>query len=272
MTKITIKENDTPPASGVIQFSGSRYSVDENSVSATVTLVRSGGSFGTLQVQLNSSDNTALAGTDYQSVDQLVSFAEGETSKVIQIMIVDDAHYEGDKTFYLTLSNSSNSESIGTLAEAEVVIVENDPTPPSGVISFHNSSLAVAESVEEVKLTLVRTGGAYGTVSVELDVAASTNLDSDEYHITPRNFIFEQGETTKTFVVSITNDAEVEQLEQLVLTLKGNSSALGNPSSFILSVSDDDAGRRENMNLGGSSIDWSIGLMLLLYCRRRRFR
>ncbi|MDT5063794.1 MAG: hypothetical protein QOH63_4253, partial [Acidobacteriota bacterium] len=68
---ISVKEG------GALQFSSATYSVNESGGSATITITRTGGSAGTATVLFSTSNGTALAGQDYTTVSQTVTFNNG---------------------------------------------------------------------------------------------------------------------------------------------------------------------------------------------------
>lgn len=60
-------------------------------------------------VQVDTRNETALAGLDYQGVHQLVSFAPGTTSATISVPIYGNTLFQPDRAFEINLSNSSNA-------------------------------------------------------------------------------------------------------------------------------------------------------------------
>ena len=71
---------------GVISFSNSQFSVNENGIPVTqVTLTRTGGSTGAVSATINVSNGTATAGNDYIQTPVIVTFAHGETSKTVNL-------------------------------------------------------------------------------------------------------------------------------------------------------------------------------------------
>ena len=54
-------------------------------------------------------DGTAQAGADYTAASGTLTFAVGETSQTVSIVVLDDAHDEGEETFTLTLRNPSGA-------------------------------------------------------------------------------------------------------------------------------------------------------------------
>lgn len=80
--------------------------VAENAGNVNVRLTRSN-SRNAASVNFFTTDGTAIAGADYTTVSQLVRFNPGESSKTIQIPIIDNATGEEDETFNLNFSNPS---------------------------------------------------------------------------------------------------------------------------------------------------------------------
>lgn len=112
---------------GVLTFDRSDYSINEDGTKiVNVTVNRTGGSDGNVSATINLTDGTAKAGEDYNSSPITVSFADKETSKTIEIPIVNDAVYEPTETVNLTLSNPTNGATLGSQATASLSILDND--------------------------------------------------------------------------------------------------------------------------------------------------
>lgn len=97
--------NVTVNQSQVIQLSSPTYSVNESGGAATLIITRSGNTSGTATVNYATSDGSAVQKSDYIIKLGTLQFAAGETSKTLQIPIIDDAYVEGDEQFTVTLSN-----------------------------------------------------------------------------------------------------------------------------------------------------------------------
>ncbi|MBE9564470.1 MAG: hypothetical protein IMF17_04425, partial [Proteobacteria bacterium] len=124
---VTILEDDPVPPSGSLQFSAATYSVAENTTSATITVTRIGGSFGTVGVDYATSDGPAKAGSDYTATSGTLSFADGILSQTFIVTILDDITYEGDEMLKLTLSKPTGGAGLIKPNIAALVILENDP-------------------------------------------------------------------------------------------------------------------------------------------------
>ncbi len=89
---------------GELQFDAASYQVNENAGSATIDVVRVGGSDGRILVNYATSNGTAVAGEDYAAASGQLIFNDGETRKTITIPILQDTEVESDETFQVTLS------------------------------------------------------------------------------------------------------------------------------------------------------------------------
>ena len=112
----------------------------------TVTLSRA--AEGTLRVDYGTADASAQAGVDYTAASGTLTFQAGESSKTIDVAVLDDAHDEGEETLTLTLSNPSAGRL--TDDEATGTIENRDPLPKALLARFgRTAAVHVVEHVEE---------------------------------------------------------------------------------------------------------------------------
>ncbi len=92
----------------------------------------------TISVDVASSDGSATAPADYTAVPlTTLTFNPGETSKTVNVSLVDDALAEGDETFTLTLSNAVN----GVLGTATgTATITDDEASPCGAPTYDSST------------------------------------------------------------------------------------------------------------------------------------
>ena len=101
-----------------------------------------------MTVDYATSDGSALAGSDYTAASGTLSFAAGESSKTVEVSVLDDDHDEGEETLTLTLSNASS----GVLSDSEATgrIKNHDVLPMALVARFGRAAAVhVVEQVEE---------------------------------------------------------------------------------------------------------------------------
>lgn len=241
-TTATILDNEPPPPAGVLQFSGIEYSAFEDGVSALVTVTRTGGSLGVVSIDYSTSDDSAIAGQDYQEALGTLMFADGETNQMIVIQILDDAVFEATEQFQVTLSNAQGGAQLGVPAVANVVIQDNEPPPPVGTIEFSDPQFSVAEDTAIATITVIRTGGSAGQVGVEYSSTDGSASSVSDYGAVAATLTFADGETIKTFDVPIVDDNIYEGDETVFLSLANPSggAGLGGQTSTTLNILDNE--------------------------------
>ncbi len=111
---------------GVISFTSTAYVVQEGQSFATITVLRAGGTQGTVQVNYSTADGSALAGLDYTNVAGTLTWTNGETgAKTFQVPIIDDAQGGPSTSLNLILSGPTGGASLGTQSTAVLHILED---------------------------------------------------------------------------------------------------------------------------------------------------
>jgi hypothetical protein len=128
------------PAISSLQFSASNYSVGEADGSVTITVTRSGDTSGTASVDYKTADTDtftvgcsdtvgnlggAFARCDFATSVDTLTFGAGETSKTLQVPIINDSIAEGNETFTVVLSNAMGA-TLGSPSTATVTITDNE--------------------------------------------------------------------------------------------------------------------------------------------------
>ena len=135
-----VGENGAIGTPGAVAFSAPTYTVGEAGPSAALTVNRTGGSTGSISVDYAFSGGSATGGSacggsvDYDNDGGTLNFADGETSKNINVPICNDAVSEGDETFNATLSNATGGATIGSPNPATVTITDDD-APAGGPVT-----------------------------------------------------------------------------------------------------------------------------------------
>jgi hypothetical protein len=115
----------SPPT---VFFGAQDFSVNENGGEAIITVrISQSPSSGSVSVDFQTADGTAVAGTDYQATAGSLTFALGQTSQTFKVIIFDNAINEpnDNKTVILTLSNVTNGI-LGTPSTATLTIRDNE--------------------------------------------------------------------------------------------------------------------------------------------------
>ncbi len=105
---------------------------DSGTTLAVFTTSLSVSSSNTVTVNYATADMTATAPSDYQSENGVLSFAPGETRKMVMVNVVADGSVEPDETFSLTLSNPINADLKDAVA---VATIRNDDIDSTVLLS-----------------------------------------------------------------------------------------------------------------------------------------
>ncbi len=120
----------TAPATSTVQFSAASLSVSEAAGSVTIMVTRTGSTTGISIVDLATVSATATDRTDFTAIFRTLTFAPGDTTKTVTISITNDAFFEEDETFTITLSNPTGA-TLGAPSSASITITDNDTAPPT---------------------------------------------------------------------------------------------------------------------------------------------
>ncbi|PYK31322.1 MAG: hypothetical protein DME57_04155 [Verrucomicrobia bacterium] len=236
-------------APGNFEFASATYSVDENVLGGvlTVRVRRLNGNLGAVRVPYFTVDGSGRAGVDYIGETGFINFDDCETlDQFFTIAVNDNNSVDGNRTFRIVLGppeslgpTVTNSPALGFITTADVTIVDNDFN--RGTIGFASPIFSVNEAVGTANITLTRTNGSVGRVTVQYATANGTAVSPSDYRGTNGTLTFEPGQTTKTFAVSIVNDTASEFEEYLNLSLFNvtGGASLGQTNAVLLILSDE---------------------------------
>ncbi|MEM9478190.1 MAG: Calx-beta domain-containing protein [Verrucomicrobiota bacterium] len=164
--------------SDVYTLSSANYSVNETGGNVDITVERGGDGSETTTIEVSTTDGSAVAGVDYSSTSVTLNFDPNETTETVEIPIINNTEFRGDRTFTVNLSNPSNGTAIGIPGSATVTISEDDPpgeftftntqTSSVGTIPGAADATPLASSVYPMTLLVENVLGEVVDVSVEL--------------------------------------------------------------------------------------------------------
>lgn len=228
---------------GVLGF-GTDATTPENSTALVpITVTRSSGSFGTVEVDVVVSGGSAAEGLDYTVSPSTLLFGPGETTKTVGVQVLDDHIVEGSETIGLRLSSPRGGAGLG---DTDLTLTITDGSP--GTIKFGLATQTVNEGTAPA-VSVVRTGGQEGEVSAKVTAlsASPPATPGADYAFTTTRITFAPGDTTaKNVPVQILDDAEAERNEKFELHLsdeKLNGSVpgvaiLGTPNPTTITIQD----------------------------------
>ena len=223
-----------------VSFSSATYSRDENvsDGAATIDIVRYGNTNSPVFVDFATTTNgTAVIGTNYFPVTNSVAFLPGEIVQSVRIPIVNNKQIEGNRTVTMLLSNA-----VGALllqpSQAVLTIIDNNRAP--GQFLFATNNNFVSQGAGNAVITVLRTNGSTGVVTVDYATVSGTAVAGVDYAFTSNTLAFAEGETSKQIVIPIIQHslAGPDRTLGIVLTnTTGGASILG-PNTASLTIVD----------------------------------
>ncbi|NDA66167.1 MAG: hypothetical protein EBY09_05925, partial [Verrucomicrobia bacterium] len=237
---LTIVDNDFNP--GVLTFPQSVFRVDENVGAAVITVIRTNGSAGPISCDYSTVEigSTSTVGADYVATFGSIAFASGQLTNTFSVQIIDDTIVELDETIVIRLSNPRGGATLG-LTNAAILIIDNDFA--AGRLNFSQTNYTVSESGGTALITVQRSGGSQGAVTVQATVSDGTAVSPVDYAAATNTLVWAAGETaSKVFPVSIVNNLIVDGNRTVNLALANSSipGALGTVTNAVLTIVDDD--------------------------------
>jgi uncharacterized delta-60 repeat protein len=171
----------------IVGFSSVEYTVSEAAPNgfAKITITRQGSTNGTVSVDCSAVSNVfgpnpAVPNVDFLPATETVVFQPGVTSLVFNAYITNDFEIEPAETVLLQLSNIQPANSaLPGITNAILSILDDDFSP--GMVQFLNTEYSVVENRGEVVITLVRTNGSSGMVSVKMTSINGTAVNGLDY-------------------------------------------------------------------------------------------
>lgn len=170
-----------------------------------------------------------------------LTFAVGETSKLITLNVAGDLAVEADELFVVSLSNSTGGSIVAATATGTIV---NDDASLAIAATSANRAEGNSGSTP-FTFTVTRSGALGGTATVDWIVTgggASPASDADFSNGTPPSgsLAFAVGEISKTITVNVNGDTIVEADEGFLVTLSNVSGGILGTSTAEGLIKNDD--------------------------------
>ena len=206
-----------------VSFAAAAETVPKNAVNgaALISVVRNGSSVGSASVDFATTlGGTAVPGTDFTPTTNTVVFADGETNKLVAVPVINNGIVEGNRTVTLALSNPTNTILLSPTASTLTII---DTAQVPGSVTFSQAGYSVNETGTNAVITVIRTNGSLGQISVHFDASGGTAAPGVNYTPTNNTLVFADGELSKTFLVPVIHNPIVEGDKTVNLTLSAPS-------------------------------------------------
>ena len=193
---------------------------DAGTTAATFTVSLSNPSAFPISVDVATSDQTATAPADYAPVTTTLTFAPGDVSETVDVLVDGDVVHEVNETYVVDLANPVGAG----LADAAGVgtIVDDDAAPVLDVGDVTVTEGNAGDVTASFPVTL--TGATQVPVTVDVATADGTATDPSDYAAVTSSLTFAPGQTAKTVDVLVHGDTTFELGETFTLHL---SNAVG---------------------------------------------
>jgi len=218
---VTITDDDV----STVGFTTNAVTVSETNGTLTLTVTRTGSTNTALTVDFATANGTATAGSDYAPTNGTLYFDAGETTKAIDVDIIDNLLLENSEQFQVRLSGPLNT-SIG-VGTNTVTITDDDVA----AVGFAATAISVAEDTNSVTIYVLRTGTTNTTVSVNYATLTNGSATANsDFRATNGVLSYAPGVVTNSFTLTVINDGVAENNETINLRLS-------NPTNISLGTS-----------------------------------
>jgi hypothetical protein len=242
----TIISGNAPPTLAIAVTNATQTEGNTGSKAFTFTVTRSGNTSGanTANWAVTGNGTNPANATDFANntlPSGTVSFAAGETSKVITVNVQGDTTVEQNETFAVTLSNPTNGATL-TTASATGSITNDDVALPAITLAVSPASV-LENGTANLVYTFTRTGSTTAPLTVNYTIGGTA--DGNDYSgATPgtgKTITFTAGSPTVTLTIDPTADSTVEANETVALTLtSGSNYTIGTPAAVTGTITNDD--------------------------------
>lgn len=123
------------------------------------------------------------------------------------------------------------------------VEISRAAAPKPGTLAFGSSAYSVTEDGSIATITVTRTGGSDGSVSVKYATSNGTAAAGSDYTATSGTLTFANGQINNTFTIAITDDSvyEVDKTVNLTLSNAAGGATLGAQKTAVLTITDNES-------------------------------
>lgn len=232
LTIVNIEENDIV----FINFDPDQYAVAETVGTTILTVTLSTAAPFPISVDYNTTDNQAIAGSDYTPTNGTLTFSPGQTALTIPVTILNDTNTEPTEEFFMVLSNEV-SATLGFDAVANIDIVDDD-TP---TIALTSNGYMVDENAGQAIISVTLSFPSPISATVAYSTSNGTALMGSDYSSTNGVLLFNAGETLQTIQIPILDNLSINADKTFGINLGGPVNAnLGLFSTAVITITDDD--------------------------------
>jgi probable HAF family extracellular repeat protein len=226
-----------PPGTPLVGIADAAAVTEGNTgtVAATFAVTLSEASDQTVTVHYTTVDGSAAAGSDYQTKSDTLTFAPGETTQTITVLVNGDRLAEANETFSVQLSSPTNA--VITHSQGTGTILDDEPS-----LSITPSVSGIEGNTGQKPFTFTVTlSSAYDApVTVDWKTADGSATAGSDYKAASGTLTIPTGKTTGTITVMVNGDRLPESQETFSVVLSNPTSASISSGVSVGTIIDDE--------------------------------
>ena len=232
---VSITDDDVPAVT--VSYEQGTYTVAEGS-SVTVKVKLSVAPERTVTVPINKAPQGGVTTADYSGVPTSVTFNSTDTEVEIPFAAASDSVDDDGESVKLTFGAMPTGVTEGTTKESVVSITDDDV--PAVTVSYEQGTYTVAEGSSvtvKVKLSVA----PERTVTVPINKAPQGGVTTADYSGVPTSVTFNSTDTEKTFSFAAASDSVDDDGESVKLTFGTLPTGItaGTTNESVVSITDD---------------------------------
>ncbi len=230
--RVTVNDND--PFVALTVADATVTEGDTGPTNAVFAVQLSAASGRTVTIGYQTTNASAVAGSDYTTQSGTLIFAPGITNQPVSVSVTGDVLGESNETFVVNLSNPVNA----TVADSQGVgtIVNDDPV----TISINDATVQEANDAVYASFSVWLSPPTNQTVVVSYATANGTAIAGVDYAPASGSLIFSSGTTTQTIQVVIYGDFINEVAKTFFINLSNPVNGTLADSQGICTITDND--------------------------------
>ena len=198
-------------------------------------------------VRYRTSNGTASAGSDYESVDDMLEIPAGHRSASIEVQTTQDTVYEGDETFTVTLRQPERATIRDGTGEGTIT---DDDDPPT--LSIGNATVDEGDTAE---FDVTLSGDRAVTATVRYSTMDGTAVEGSDYTaIDGGTLTFRPGDDSETISVRTREDSAREDTETFTVVLSEPEHSTTSTGTGTGTIVDDDAGALPSLRIEDATV------------------
>lgn len=221
---------------------GSVTESDSGQVALSLPITLDASATEALEVTFETSDDTAVAGTDYVGKAGTVSIPAGDMSAVVTVDTLGDSLLESTEQFKVTLVDLSGPALLDQ-AIGVGTIVDNDLAPTTLALAAINTSVVEGDSGTSTLVTSVMlTELASDDINFDYQTVDGTAIAGEDYVAAAGTATIAAGQLSTPIELTINGDTSEEPDESFVLQISSPSQPIDVVmSQGLVTITDDDS-------------------------------